>query len=145
MRDLMKIVESFDSTTSWEWDESDYTGLRIAKFEVAGNRYMVMIAGMRAKMVSFELVGRGQGITGTGSAMTVFSTVLDILRDFIRTDKPASFAFEARKNQPSRVSLYLRMCKSLSHELNDYELEIDDDNSKEVYFLFTRSGSTALE
>ena len=53
--------------------------------------------------VSFERNGR-QDVTGEGDAMRVFATVIDIIKDFTKKEKPQEMVFSAEK--PAwRVSL----------------------------------------
>jgi len=67
-------------------------------------------------------VGNGEkkssfGITGSGDAVEVFSSVVNILRDFV-TNHPAEskiIAFTA--SEPSRIKLYNRMSATLGSEL----------------------------
>ena len=54
-------------------------------------------------VVSFERDGR-QDLTGEGDAMRIFATVIDIIKDFVKKDKPQELAFSAEK-PAERISL----------------------------------------
>jgi hypothetical protein len=58
------------------------------------------------------------GVTGTGEAFQVFSTVIDILRDFVKKHEPAMIKFSAL--EPSRIKLYSRLVDMVASELPGY-------------------------
>lgn len=53
-------------------------------------------------------------ITGEGDELDIFSTVLSIIEDFIKTEKPDIIEFSVDPNEETRVSLYDRMVKRFS-------------------------------
>jgi hypothetical protein len=130
----MILLELFSDIVNWEWT-SKQPGLWSAVFEIDGLEYQVDIAGAYSLSVSFT-TKHGQGITGTGNAFAVFSTVINIMREAINERHPKMFAFSAKRNQPSRVKLYHRMAMRLAQEFTDYELEIDTEDTREVMYLF---------
>jgi len=61
-------------------------------------------------------------ITGTGNASIVFATVVQIIDDFIRQDKPILFMFSAES--ASRFKLYTTMTRIISKKYKNYEYDI---------------------
>lgn len=64
------------------------------------------------------------GINNTGSAATVMSTVVDIMRDFIKQHSDDIVRLEFTSDEHSRSDLYVRMVRRL---LPDWELSRSDD------------------
>lgn len=54
-------------------------------------------------------------ILGTGNQGKVFSTVLSAIKEFVKNIKPEYIYFTA--SEPSRIKLYKRILKPLSHQL----------------------------
>ena len=52
------------------------------------------------------------GITGTGNELQVFSTVLDVMKDFAAQHSPGAFGFSA--HEPSRIRLYNKIMSRFS-------------------------------
>ena len=138
------ITELFDKTAEWKWVIQD-NGRWQANFQIGDIRYYVYCNGAYNCSISFDAHVPGMamtaGITGTGNAYEVFSTVMKIIVDFVKERNPESFAFESTKHNPSRVKLYRRMCNSLKDLCPNYsfeESEADNPNYKYVTFTFTR-------
>ena len=132
----MVFSESFDNPTKYIWSKAEFPGLVTADFLINNTRYIVSFAGHYFISISFELTGRGQGIYGTGSAVTIFSTVIAIVREYVNSHHPVAFGFEAKRNQPSRVKLYKRLTEKLKDEVQGYKIDIDDDGGPEIFFAF---------
>lgn len=58
--------------------------------------------------------GSKVGITGSGDAIRVFATVIEIIRDWVGRENPSLFYFSSVSNEPSRTRLYNTMINSLS-------------------------------
>lgn len=64
-------------------------------------------------------------ITGGRNAFVIFSTVIGIIRDFMKTHQPEKIYFTATQYEQSRVDLYTKMVKSLSKDTT-YEYAIEN-------------------
>lgn len=62
-------------------------------------------------------------LTRTGNAQVVMSTVMDILRSFIREFSPRFIEVGALKTEGSRIPLYRRLMRLLVREFPNYEVE----------------------
>lgn len=142
----MKVFELFgklDTTKTWEWEYFDDNNVK-ANFTVGDIPYKFM-----AYQDSDEAPGDWEvefvtgkpadgvspfGVTGTGRSSEVFSTVVDIMRDFIRKKAKSirRIAFAAKEG--SRQDLYARMVKRL---LPDWTFE-----QKGSAFYLTRPNLT---
>lgn len=49
------------------------------------------------------------GILGSGGAVPVFATIIDILKDFVAKKSPKRVIFSSDKDEPSRTKLYRRL------------------------------------
>lgn len=121
------LTEIYTAPVPWEWkpDEAAMINRRyprgyfVAKFIIASYLYRVEISpndeASGAYYVDFTLQRNYPGsypthtITGTGHAYEVFSTVVDILKDFIETEQPKRIEFAAEED--SRQKLYARIIK----------------------------------
>jgi hypothetical protein len=73
--------------------------------------------------VEFALVGGdgpNVGITGTGDQFKIFATVMDVLRDFIKSQAPDRVTFEAKEK--SRFDLYKALIRRFASRMG-YKLE----------------------
>lgn len=57
-------------------------------------------------------------ITGGGDSFAVFSTVIEIIKDFIKKNNPQVLVFTADKSEKSRVDLYSSMVKKMIRQTN---------------------------
>jgi hypothetical protein len=79
------LIELLMSPLPWEW-KRDGTGesYAYATFHTGKKRYEVSFCGIVSHVTNIQFRSEdGQGITGTGFAFAVFSTILAIIRDFI--------------------------------------------------------------
>lgn len=142
----MLLREMFDKVLPWEWIQHDQ-GEDVARFDLSDKTgYTVTFekqhgrVGMDNWSASFERYEIGANnrlsnsakITGTGQSMSVFGTVVDIVKDFMKSKDPNQLMFTADKQEPSRVALYRRMVKMFPS--NKYEVEQYADGVDE-YFL----------
>jgi hypothetical protein len=148
---LDKILkEAFDSSVVYRRDdwgtEDEETGEyiphpnEIAYFTVEGVDYMWVAKENRYSDTVFEIVfgvdkketnNRGAsmidiGMTQTGNAMSVFSTVLEITNDFVeRFETVRSITFTSKEEEESRTRLYDKLTKGdyiENFELSDKHL-----------------------
>ena len=111
----MLLNELFDNPTEWKYyNVSEYGAA--AAFRIADNRYTVTIVEWDDNVyeITFsiaDVVNQSKydrhGITNTGNQYTVFSTVKDILKDFMSKHKTLALVFTAKEK--SRASLYAKM------------------------------------
>ena len=131
------LTELFSSSKDWVW-LINKPNEAIAKFKVGDQPYRFLaycedMNGEGPWEVEFASE-RGDsnstrfGLTGTGNAAEVMSTVVDIMRSFLKEhkDKITELVFSAKEG--SRQGLYARMVQRL---LPDWEL----DQSNETFFL----------
>lgn len=64
-------------------------------------------------------------ILNTGNSFVVFSTVIDIIKNFINKYHPRFLTFTANVNHPSRIKLYNSIIKKL---VNQNKVTIDDSD-----------------
>lgn len=115
------ITELFDRPVSWRKIQELPHILKYA-FNVDGYLYQVYIEKIYADTpgtwnVNFALISHTgisafkQTVMGNEIAIPVFSTVIDILKNFIGEKHPTRIKFTASLDEPSRVSLYRKMIK----------------------------------
>ena len=95
--------------------------------------------------VLFERKGE-LGVTGEGDAMRIFATVIDIIKDFTKKEKPQEMAFSADKpawavdagkgEKGSREKLYKKMVQRYAGRLG-YKYKVDS-SSTATEFRLTR-------
>ena len=74
------------------------------------------------------------GISNTGNANIVFSTVINILKKFISMYKPDAVLFSTM-NHMSRLSLYKRFIKTIEKYISGYKgIELGNINNLEIAF-----------
>jgi hypothetical protein len=119
MRAIQFITELFAPGKPWKWDYNSDTEAE-ATFVIGDIQYKFYAFSSDAGIweVEFKIVEGGDpgnrfGITGTGNAAEVMSTVTDILRAFLAKyqDKINTLMFSAKES--SRQALYARMAKRL--------------------------------
>ena len=117
----MRINELFtNNKVEWKWDYKSRREVE-ATFVISNIQYKFYaysfdqndIWEVEFKIVNEEYVGSRFGLTGTGNASLVMSTVVDILREFIKeySDKITQLIFSAKED--SRRDLYARMVRRL--------------------------------
>ena len=150
------LKEAFTQPVPWQWTEKDAVSA-YAKFTVDGLDYRVTFdaidsfvrAGQR-KVLQWEFQFRlaqspseeksRYGISGTGHAFTVFATVIDILKAFIKAYNPPEIEFSANTNEPSRVKLYRRFIQQIKNEIPGYVGTESGMGQFGLEFLITKKG-----
>lgn len=118
----MILNELFDSAVPFQLT-TDGTGY----FRIDGRTYEVsfdpLINERGAVEVSFSMrqgvtasgmPGYVHSATGTGDELQVFSTVINVIREYMRRSPTRKIVFAAKTSEPSRVRLYDRMARTLS-------------------------------
>ena len=93
-----------------------------------------------ANEADFPSEERNYDITGSGNAFKVFSTVINIVRIFLKELKSSGIQFKriiflAEKSKPSRVKLYNKLVKTLSKS-NNLNYDIKEGKETVSYYLY---------
>jgi len=129
----MKLFEIFNDTQDWNW-LSQTNDRWIAEAEVDKYTYRITFNDIsedelrnhwgvtrpveNSWWVMFQLYSfegktlNDYGITGTGNELQVFSTVLDVMKDFADRHSPGAFGFSAHES--SRIKLYNKIMSRFS-------------------------------
>ena len=117
----IKFSKSLVKKLNWKTDEASNM---TSNFKIKDKSYLVRLYPVDKKgdyRYEFELeteTGSTQGITGTGNAISVFSTVYNGLVDAINSNsKIKRVEFSADKSEPSRVKVYTSVMERLSKDL----------------------------
>jgi hypothetical protein len=119
------LTELLNTVQQWEWLDKGPTTYQ-ALFSIEGRKYQVIFeyrseGGEDYYEFTFKLLGadgNGYGITGTGNELTVFATVLDILKAFVKLRPENRIVFAAKEE--SRKKLYGRLLSQLATRLPGY-------------------------
>lgn len=137
------LNEVFDQPYPWTWTTSGKNrGLWIAEF----NDVEVVINLLNAGLweMSFDRNG-SQAVTGEGDQFKIFSTVIDIAKDFVRQMQPERFNFSAYKDPDettsSRPKLYSALIKKFASGLGYDSKEKTSDDF--VFYMLTRKQPVA--
>lgn len=140
-----ELTELFQPGKNWQWTESGYDYAE-AEFDVGDIPYIIRFAAGSSDPgstweVEFEVNTRKtkavdsskrHRITGTGNSAQVFSTVVDILRNFLSEYDTLVGSLEFSADEPNRRRLYSSM---ISRLLPDWKVST---NSQGRAFLVTR-------
>ena len=137
----MRLLELFQNIAPWKWK-----GETQAEFEAGGNSYHVQFIflpsgedGVGFGMINPETGKYEEGNTGTGSGLLVFSTVMDIIKEYVKRENPESLLIPA---VVERERLYTRMvtkiAPSLGYELSDRQASQQGAHGKVVFLTITR-------
>jgi len=134
--ELSRLDELFSSKADWKIIRHNSNQYQY-EFDINDITYEVDMMKMQHNIwgVSFNIKGDHQfKMTGTGNASLVLSTVMDIMQTFIKANDPNGVRFEASMSEPSRVSLYRRLSKSMAPMFN-YEVYEEERNGDMFFFL----------
>lgn len=118
----MLVWEIFDNILSY--DKNNY-GFNIGDiyyrvfFKLNGKKYSFRFYQYKNKNDMINDFDGRDDITGTGNQLKVFSTVIEILKDFIKKENPYEIYFSAK--EPSRKKLYSHILKKSNIE--GYKIE----------------------
>lgn len=139
------LVEVFEDT--YEYDAFDNSGTDFAFRFQAGDRYIRVdfddvnrnITAYEVSFAETSLSGKGMkfDITGSGDQFKVLGTVMKIIGDFIKKEKPHIVSFSAEKSEGSRVQLYHKLLKR--YVPPGYVIEVDHKGSDyRAYFAIVK-------
>lgn len=151
------ITELFERPYSWQWtNKSDdvftakFKGENNIPFEV--NFELDFFAARKGKDVwdiTFENASKDvkrtdkMNVLGTGDEIGVFSTVMDIIKGFVKLKNPDNIHFSAYKSKTgkadSRARLYDRMVKKYASSIG-YDFSISQDIRGNQLYNLTRKG-----
>ena len=126
------INEMFDRPARWRIIE-DTPSTKKYTASVNGKSLIVIIERFGSFWeINFTVEGK-LDVTGTGDEVLVFSTVLDIIKDFIHSETPQKVEFHSELEKgnnykDSRTKLYNRLVKKFANQYG-YNLSILDDTS----------------
>ena len=148
----MLLNELFDQKYSWEWETTgrQYTAFFTTDKEIT---YAVDITPVaHTDLIDNEMIRKYDpvwkpdfaieqysgkaatkdttGITGSGNEFLVFSTVIDILKSFIKKEKPNAILFSAK--EPSRVKLYDTFVK---RNFKNKTIKTGEADGEKYYFV----------
>jgi hypothetical protein len=177
------LLELFKQTVPWEiHNESAFSAE--AEFTIDGLKYEVLLDGGSHNLVQLEnpyeeldvweisfvvsgTIARNNGadderftgtsdITGTGNALLVFSTVIEIINHFISTRNGLdSISFSAHQNEPTRIKLYNRMAQYYAKKgwryISNEEIEARNETPYKPggkntnYYILTKQPKPAMQ
>lgn len=110
-----RIDELFDTPAVWGWQRKT-NDLCTAIFNVDNHSYKFTAEEYYpgSWSIGFAKTDAGRyeyGVTNTGNAALVMSTIVDIMKDFFHQYSPRQISFTA--DEPSRQKLYLRMITNM--------------------------------
>jgi hypothetical protein len=127
------LIETLDNPVPYSWI-GKYDDQWTAKFQIDELIYHVIFSQDDENLSKWECVftivnqTNDQGmfaLTGTGNAMTVFSTITKIAVDFIKNNSTVNmFVFTA--DGDSRKRFYDRWAKQLAHLFGGWDIRIID-------------------
>jgi len=127
LKDVLPVAESiqinelFRSPSNWEWGNTG-PSRAVADFTVGEIPYKFSATlentedkswTILFRTVSAKSLSKEYGISGTGNASVVFSTVLDIMKSFLDTYKGMVDKLIFSADEPSRQKLYQHMIERL--------------------------------
>ena len=111
----MKLDELLSTSYKYETQDEDDT-TRVAEFTTEDGSKIIMKFGYWESPEYWEIDFRRDDkieLTGGGDAPRILGTVVKILQEFLRDEKPKFFGFSANKKEASRVSVYKRIMKRI--------------------------------
>jgi hypothetical protein len=140
------LKKEYSKGFEYNKEESGY-GYHRYSFEVGDAKFIAEIAGAdcpggqncRVHDVSFEDVTDGrfsdnrQGITGRGNVKEVFSTMVEIIKDFLSKNPNEALIFSG--DEGSRDALYSRFGRSASRIFPGYVGIVSESNDGHVFIV----------
>lgn len=128
----MKLLELFNRTAEWKWlsnADNPFPGMfeYAASFVVNDITYVVgigplpIIPGFDAYMMGFAARIDGnweEDELGTSNGLLVFSTIMEIIGEFLQKHNPDIFLFGAK---PHRENIYNRLLKKRAKDLENID------------------------
>ena len=145
-----QINELFDKPARWRIIEDTPSTKKYAA-SINGKSLVVIMERFGSLWeINFVIDGK-TNVTGTGDEIQVFSTVLDIIKDFILSETPQKIEFHSELEKEndykdSRSKLYDRLVKKFAGQYG-YDLDILDDTRGRfpatIYTLTLNTTATA--
>ena len=125
MRDLINLIESFNSAASYQWYDRSNDDMKLlqAEFQIGDGWFVVQFRmDYHSPGVWTLSFTRNQSLdlSNRGNAMLVLSTVMQITREFISTVEPRWITFSAAMDEPSRVKLYPKLMQIMMREFPQF-------------------------
>ena len=122
---LFELTESLDKIVPYQWAHfaNDTIQLYHADFQIGDGHFIVEFKEKYYERGYWELsfVRNGElDLSGTGSAGSVFATVMAITREFINDVDPRFIHFAAKNEEDSRNKLYPKLISRLQKEFPLY-------------------------
>jgi hypothetical protein len=128
----MILLELFDRPFDWTLEERP-AGWEASFKTDKGLPYKVVISEYPNGGVNLEFWQEKSNddtplmkITGTGDAAQIFTTVMQIMHEYVIENDPPYIQFSASRSEPSRIRLYAKMASSLLP--GGYSIESQDGN-----------------
>ena len=143
-----QINELFDKPARWKMTSNRPTYVEYES-NINGRRLRVTFNGsFDEKWEVFFDVDTEIGITGGGDEVKIFSTVLDIMKDFIQRNSPEELYFTASKEvhdkntgkisfTDSRSRLYSRLIRRFAKD-HGYSLAHEDDVGWQISYTLVK-------
>ena len=134
---IMKIYELFDAKYNWSWVRRS-TDTWVANFmtETEDSVMVEFAKNINTWMIEFDRNGQ-LGRTGRGDQFKIFSTVGDILKDFIEQVDPKAFLFTSYKDKkvnPKAKELGVQGMQDLMAKTGEIiPYHIDNDSRTKLY------------
>ncbi len=140
----VQLNELFDKSYNWTWKYNKGRSRKAVFDTDAGDTVNAEFGDLGGDAVYFDFGRNGSHyVTGEGDAFKIFATVMKILADYIRDEKPGKLVFGAEKNPQSgakmmsRINLYTRMVKKFA-DAAGYDFDIVDAGFQTKYKLFRK-------
>ena len=140
----IQLNELFDKSYNWTWKYNKGRSRKAVFDTDAGDTVNAEFGDLGGDAVYFDFGRNGSHyVTGEGDAFKIFATVMKILADYIRDEKPGKLVFGAEKNPQSgakmmsRINLYTRMVKKFA-DAAGYDFDIVDAGFQTKYKLFRK-------
>lgn len=136
------ITELFNKTLPYKW-----TNPTLAEFAIGEHPFIVKFLKCGKNEYSFEFWTEDENdesrsditnvFKNTGEVFSVFSTVGQILREFVQKNNPSLFGFSADATEESRIKLYNSLAKVIIKAAPEYRLETKYNKEYNThYYLF---------
>lgn len=114
----MQLTELFNNAFNYELERKDSGSWKAIFFTTNNSRVLVSFDESSTEVKAFDVDFRRGApgattyeITGEGDAIRIFSTVIEIIRDFVKRENPNIVTFNAK--EPSRKKLYARLATKI--------------------------------
>jgi len=148
----MILYEIFDSTVKYQWEAAGM-GFWGGRFYVDSVEYNIAIESMDSEKgiwdVEFARIDRSQDnvdvdhnnqvqnhITGTGNSHTVFSTIIQMIQEFVSEESPYQIQFSSAES--TRTSLYKKISSTIGRKMG-YNTSVSKNAESKDLFILTKT------